>query len=111
MSEVLHVTKDVHWLPVPNECLEIVTEISPPRNLITTAFGLIVHEEKLLLANLYRGWDIPGGHVEKGEDPSDTVYREVLEETRVRIHSPKLIGYQKLHVLLKNQRIMSIHIQ
>jgi 8-oxo-dGTP diphosphatase len=98
VSEVLHVTKNVNWLLNPNECSEISSKTLPPLDLITTAFGLVIYEGKLLLANLYRGWDTPGGHVEKGESPIDTVCREVYEETSVVIHSPQLIGFQRLHI-------------
>ena len=33
----------------------------------------------------------PGGRVEEGETPEDTVLREVTEETTVRIANPKLV--------------------
>ena len=34
---------------------------------------------------LNRGWDMPGGHVERGERPEETVQREVEEETGVKV--------------------------
>ncbi|HPT08252.1 MAG TPA: NUDIX domain-containing protein [bacterium] len=48
-----------------------------------TASALIVHNKKVLLVNhLKLGvWLYPGGHVEKDENPDQTLIREVKEET------------------------------
>lgn len=40
----------------------------------------------------FRGVTFPGGHVEQGESFTDSVLREVLEETGLRIAAPKLCG-------------------
>lgn len=37
----------------------------------------------------------PGGHVESGEPFTDSVIREVLEETGIRIEHPKLCGVKQ----------------
>jgi 8-oxo-dGTP pyrophosphatase MutT (NUDIX family) len=46
-----------------------------------------------------RGWDIPGGHVEPGEYPEETVRREVYEETGATPGQLYLLGYQRLQLL------------
>lgn len=38
------------------------------------------------------GWTLPGGGIESGEDPRDTVVREVMEETGLEAHVGKLLG-------------------
>ena len=40
----------------------------------------------------WHGITFPGGHVEKGESFTDSVIREVFEETGLRIVSPRLCG-------------------
>lgn len=42
-------------------------------------------------------WNIPGGHPEKGEMPSETLKREIYEETAVHVGKHGLIGYQEVH--------------
>ena len=41
---------------------------------------------------LRRGWDLPGGFVEGGEHPTETVRREVFEETGLEVLPRRLIG-------------------
>ena len=37
-------------------------------------------------------WSVPGGHVEPGEEPHETVVREVFEETGLRVRVARLAG-------------------
>ena len=39
--------------------------------------------DKIVAARNERGWDIPGGHLEEGEDPMDGIRRESEEEAGV----------------------------
>ncbi|WP_370453168.1 NUDIX hydrolase [Oceanobacillus sp. CFH 90083] len=53
----------------------------PERELIANAHGLCFKKDKLLLVSLNnRGWDIPGGHMEKEEVPEECFKREAYEE-------------------------------
>ena len=56
------------------------------RKLRVAAYAVCVRDEQVLLArwvgkNGERRWTLPGGGMEHGEDPYDTVIREVDEET------------------------------
>ena len=61
------------------------------------AYAICVRDGRLLLARgrAFDGtpeWTLPGGGMEHGEDPCDTVVREVEEETGYRIEVTGLLG-------------------
>lgn len=57
---------------------------------------MITDGERLVLEERtgadYRGWILPGGHVEPGEALTDAVIREMREETGLTIAHPRLRG-------------------
>jgi 8-oxo-dGTP diphosphatase len=57
------------------------------------SYAVCLDDDRLLLAH-YRGthWTLPGGRVEHGEDPFDTVVREVAEETGLTAVVERLLG-------------------
>ena len=57
------------------------------------AYAVCLDDERVLLAH-YRGshWTLPGGRVEQGEDPYDTVIRELAEETGCDGEVVRLLG-------------------
>ncbi|MBT1018049.1 NUDIX hydrolase [Canibacter sp. lx-72] len=60
------------------------------------AYAVIERRGELLLTHWRRGslhgWTLPGGGVESGEDPRDTVIREVREETGLAARTGRLLG-------------------
>lgn len=100
MNKLLRVEHDIAWLPQPNEGQMMLASQLPPTQFITTAFALAFSEDRLLMTHLKRrGWDIPGGHIESGEQPEETVRREVMEETGALLAELHLLGYQHLRLL------------
>ena len=63
--------------------------------MISDGHGNILVEERV--KNDWRGIAFPGGHVEKGEAFTDSVVREVREETGLTVESPRLCGVKQFH--------------
>jgi 8-oxo-dGTP pyrophosphatase MutT (NUDIX family) len=94
--KTLWVDRDIDWLPKPNETHYILDDALPSRDLVTAAFGFLFDGDCFLMVRLVeRGWDVPGGHVEPGETPLETLQREVHEEAKVRVGVVGLLGYGK----------------
>lgn len=58
------------------------------------AYAFIIKDNKVLLTKQHGGYHLPGGGVELGEVPEETVLREVYEETGVVADKPKLLDYR-----------------
>ena len=67
-----------------------------------TVLCLIQKENKYLLQNRvkddWRGFAMPGGHIEPGESILDAVVREMKEETGLTILNPKLCGVKQFPI-------------
>ncbi|MDQ3123874.1 MAG: NUDIX domain-containing protein [bacterium] len=63
--------------------------------LRTTARGVIINDDKILLIERWRPglhyYSIPGGGIDEDEDSSHTVVREICEETTLEITVNKLL--------------------
>ena len=68
-------------------------------NVELTVLCLVHRGEELLLQNRvkqdWRGYAMPGGHVEPGESIVEAVIREMREETGLEIIKPKLCGVKQ----------------
>ena len=71
------------WLPRPH-LVEVVWGDHPIELRAVSSVVVFVRnprDELLLTRVRSRGWDVPGGHVDAGEDASEAAVREVAEET------------------------------
>lgn len=77
-------------------------------NVELTVLCLIHKGDKYLLQDRvkkdWRGYTMPGGHVEPGESIVDAVVREMREETGLTILNPKLCGVKQFPI--ENGRYM-----
>lgn len=66
------------------------------------AYGVVVQGGKVLLAHWnergMRGWTLPGGGLEAGEDPATAAVREILEETGYHVRLGTLLGLDSFHL-------------
>ena len=91
-------TDDVGYLPRPNRVEAVVTALAAPPDLVRTAFLLpFLPDGSLVMAvNRRRGPEIPGGHIEEGEDALEAAVREAFEETGVIVERPSPLGYLRM---------------
>lgn len=67
-----------------------------------TVLCLVEKDNRFLLQNRvkddWRGFAMPGGHIEPGESIIDAVVREMKEETGLTISNPKLCGVKQFPI-------------
>ncbi len=76
--------------------------MSRTENAELTVLCLIEDGNQMLLQNRvkkdWRGYALPGGHVEPGESFVDAVIREMKEETGLTILDPRLVGVKQFPI-------------
>ena len=67
-----------------------------------TVLCLLTDGDRVLLQNRvnndWKGYALPGGHVERGESFVDAVIREMREETGLTVIAPKLAGVKQFPI-------------
>ncbi|MDR1793751.1 MAG: NUDIX domain-containing protein [Bacteroidales bacterium] len=63
--------------------LQKFNEIKSHFSFHQAAGGLVLKNEQILLIFRYNKWDLPKGHIEKGETAQQAAIREVTEETNI----------------------------
>ncbi len=67
-----------------------------------TTLCLVTDGDRILLQNRvkkdWKGYTLPGGHIEPGESIVDSVIREIKEETGLTIFEPKLVGIKQFPI-------------
>ena len=77
--------------------------IAPLRRQRLAAYAVVLRGNEVLLTQLSGRtsapgrWTLPGGGVDHGEDPRDTVVREVHEETGLDVSVGRLLGNTSMH--------------
>lgn len=76
--------------------------MSRTENVELTVLCLIEDGGRILLQNRvkedWRGYALPGGHVEPGESFVDAVIREMKEETGLTVIGPRLVGVKQFPI-------------
>lgn len=93
---ILSKQDNIGWLPQPNTVELLATADLPDLSLCTGAYVFAFDGDRLLMADLDRGVDIPGGHIDPGETPEAAARRETREETGATLGSLRLFAVQKM---------------
>lgn len=82
------------WIEGGDPAVELVSQVS----------GYVFNNKGEILIVKNKNWTIPGGHPEEGEDYIETLRREIIEESNVKITNILYLGQVKL-VNLENKEI------
>ncbi|MBP9711558.1 MAG: NUDIX hydrolase [Candidatus Pacebacteria bacterium] len=103
MKKLIHTVKNLYWIDGHNNTVEVyLSDELPELALCTASYTFVFKDNKFLQTELREGerperrLDIPGGHIDEGENPEVTAVRETYEETGVHVKNPKLVGYIKI---------------
>ena len=88
------------WRGAPKRLRRLSVRLIEPR--FTVSAGAVVMDERghvLLLKHVFRmgsGWGIPGGFLEKGEQPDEAIRRELREEVGLELETVKIVMVRTL---------------
>lgn len=91
-------------VPVVPMVLTAMTRRAPERVQRLAAYAVVRRDGALLLTRIsgngYGGgtWHLPGGGVDHGEAPQDSVRREIAEECGLAVEVGRLLGVHDVHV-------------
>jgi 8-oxo-dGTP pyrophosphatase MutT (NUDIX family) len=73
----------------------------PPRRYVSSVHAIVLRDQSVLVVTdpANEMYILPGGRVEEGELPLETLKREVLEETGWTLGETELFGFMHLHHL------------
>lgn len=71
--------------------------------------GVVVRDNKvLLLKNEREEWELPGGRIELGETPEETVTREIAEETQWQVTAGPILDAWMYHINVAEKDIFIV---
>jgi len=85
--------------------------------VVLAATGIVIEDKKILLLrrsknekNYVGFWQPPEGHIENGENPENTIIREVKEELGIVVKNVKFLGTSSHLYKLKEGNMLGVRI-
>ncbi|MEV4144425.1 NUDIX hydrolase [Amycolatopsis sp. NPDC049691] len=71
--------------------------------------GVLVRNDRVLLVHNERDeWELPGGRIEPGETPEQTVAREITEETGLPVDVAEILDAWMYHIAVANKDVFIV---
>lgn len=101
-DELIATHSGLPFLPEGGIAETYISNTLPDEALITSVFGFVFSKDQVLFtrgeADHAHTLEIPGGHKESGENTTETVLREIQEETSIVPEKYVYVGYVKITV-------------
>jgi 8-oxo-dGTP pyrophosphatase MutT (NUDIX family) len=100
MQTTLRIDREAGFLPQGGELRITQSERPAPIALTTSVHGLCFLGDKILMVNDRgdRGWNIPGGHIERGESFEAALRRELREEAAASVERLRPVAYYHIRI-------------
>jgi 8-oxo-dGTP diphosphatase len=88
------------WKKLPQPVRLWIIRFSQPTFTVSAAVVILNEDRRVLLLNhILRpttGWGLPGGFLDRGEQPENTIRREIREETGIELNDVKMFRIRTL---------------
>ena len=86
---------------IPLQMKYYLANEEPPLKYVSSVRAIVFRDQAVLVVTDHDGqrYILPGGRLEEGEMPLETLKREVLEETGWNLINAKLLGFMHFHHL------------
>lgn len=94
-------------MDISNKLDIVLNEFDFSNRMYTTAGCLVVENSNVLVIVTGKGYELPKGHVDRGESAVDAAIRETYEETGVKC---SIVGIDPIKVIERNHKRIAFYL-